>query len=651
MEFKCDSCDAVYLSKKAMIRHQKEKHGEKTFVCSICQKTFTSKRYLSTHMTTHSDKLFECSYCGKPFSRKFNKDRHEETHKNQPSFDCADCDASFHCLSDLSKHHRDVHREKQPSKKRKSPTKEASSNKRTSKKTKTDDVDPAVFHPSIVSGVGFTPEMKELYQNNWPRIRTVSKTNRHIEDTYNFRITSGHANADMQECIRDVFAKQEVAFKIGQSFGCVLINTKTGELRYFYSCRNNHCVLKSPVLIANRQDLTTYLETIHDLGLQGMAMKRRENSDWVLEHITNVTSYVDKIASHPIGAPVELPEYLMNNKGLNPLVKNRQTGKQYVDYKCLFRCYALHLGYPIKGLEKMTNQLLNAYLQHYEVLPRYFRGITLEKMVQFEDLFKVNIMVYQLKQEDGKYTAKLIRRSMEKYEDTMNINLYDKHASYIRDMAVYAHSWKCENCKSFFDRSNNLHHHIKTCTLEPKEKFPGGAFSVPATVFEDLDDIGISVPLEDRTCRHFAAFDFESYLLKMLEERSPKLKWIGEHCPISVSVCSSVSKYRKSRCMVSSGTSNELIDRFLDYLLDISQESYTVLRQKFDYVFKELEKRKTKELVKQPDESDDDFEKRHKKNYLTKLHRRLDDYLLELPVLGFNSGKFSMTSIHHIQVL
>ena len=95
--------------------------------------------------------------------------------------------------------------------------------------------------------------------------------------------------------------------------------------------------------------------------------------------------------------------------------------------------------------------------------------------------------------------------------------------------------------------------------------------------------------------------------------------------------------------MVSEGEPSELIDRFLDYLLDISQESYQVLREKFSHVFKELAARKKKELVKEAGESDEDFVKRVKKNYLTKLDKRFDDYLLELPVLGFNSCKCCLT--------
>jgi hypothetical protein len=54
--------------------------------------------------------------------------------------------------------------------------------------------------------------------------------------------------------------------------------------------------------------------------------------------------------------------------------------------------------------------------------------------------------IHQLKQrqlEAGDIAARLVRRSPYKYDDTMNLNLYEQHFSYIKDLRSYSHSYLC----------------------------------------------------------------------------------------------------------------------------------------------------------------------------------------------------------------
>ena len=53
-------------------------HAKNPFTCEICEKTFSSKDYVTKHkMFVHENiRNFECEHCQKKFSHKPNLDRH-----------------------------------------------------------------------------------------------------------------------------------------------------------------------------------------------------------------------------------------------------------------------------------------------------------------------------------------------------------------------------------------------------------------------------------------------------------------------------------------------------------------------------------------------------------------------------------------------
>jgi hypothetical protein len=55
--------------------------------------------------------------------------------------------------------------------------------------------------------------------------------------------------------------------------------------------------------------------------------------------------------------------------------------------------------------------------------------------------------VYDLQEtEAGDIAARLVRHSPYSFEDTMNLNLYEDHVSYVSDMEKYSHSYLCPKC-------------------------------------------------------------------------------------------------------------------------------------------------------------------------------------------------------------
>ena len=123
-----------------------------------------------------------------------------------------------------------------------------------------------------------------------------------------------------------------------------------------------------------------------------------------------------------------------------------------------------------------------------------------------------------------------------------------------------------------------------------REVFPGGIYKNPATIFEKLEEIGIVVPHCDRHFSSFACYDFEAYFFKKQISNSSMLTLDACHIPLSVAVASNVPGYESGVCFVTEGSEKELVQKLVDYLESLSEVSYKLLLEKFDYVFEQLER-------------------------------------------------------------
>ena len=175
---------------------------------------------------------------------------------------------------------------------------------------------------------------------------------------------------------------------------------------------------------------------------------------------------------------------------------------EYNDNLCLFRCLALHLKREVDAL----------YVKYTDTPVHKFTGVTLDELDKMETTFKTNVFVYKLVEiANGKTTAELVRRSMGHYPDTMNVNLHATHYSYIRDMQMYSHSYRCQRCGSLWKQSWELRRHELGCEGKIRRVYPGGVFHTTPSIFERLDDEGICVTDDLRFYPYRATFDFESF--------------------------------------------------------------------------------------------------------------------------------------------
>ena len=164
-------------------------------------------------------------------------------------------------------------------------------------------------------------DLQDAVRDNWGSIRTYVAQGP-VQTRYNHRLTTMDTR-ELQEPLRQLFEEQTTAFKVNLSFGFILKQKVTGRLRYYHSS-NNCCgrLLEEPSLITNRGDFDRFLARIQESDILQWAIAQRPNSDWVCEHVTNATFFLNRIVQHPIGCVgVTLPDYVKNNKAIVGLEK------------------------------------------------------------------------------------------------------------------------------------------------------------------------------------------------------------------------------------------------------------------------------------------------------------------------------------------
>ncbi|KAI8495466.1 hypothetical protein Bbelb_269210 [Branchiostoma belcheri] len=715
MAFQCGQCGKEFKHRQSFNRHKKAAHAASpTHRCETCDQNFTRLHDLKRHQQqkhTSAAPQHECDFCGKKFPRADKLREHKRTHDKQPTrltFHCRLCNTPFNMVGELQRHREETHPEDVPStsrghKRKPSANADKSSPKRSRKvqPLSPNDLFPVqedpLDKPEDLALEDEDPALEQLYKKKWSNIRTHFER-KSVHDMYNFRINSVNVD-DLTDKVWAIFRDQKTSFKINLSYGFVLRNNE-GELRYYYPCENNHTFLEKPVIVDTEEDLQRFLDQIANKDILEYCRQQRPDSKWIVHTIPHVEFYISKLGNHPIGAPKTLPAYIVHNKAIVAL----QSGMHgpFDDNLCFFRCLASHYGKDPKSLETATKDLFRQYLEAADLTEKDFYGVSLEDLADIEKLFQVDIYVYSLRisdqedEGDDATFAQLVRRPLTRYKNTMYLNLYEDHFSYIKDFKKYAKSYGCPSCGRKFKRAYHLKTHQTNCIGAIQHDYPGGAYNGRQTVFEQLDDVGIHVDPEDRYYPYRATYDIECYFKPLSDQNTDKMTWVAVHELMSVSVCSNVPGFMTPKCFVSEGDPAAVADKMLEYLQEMSEAAYEDLTEHFADVFEQINSLYPDDddgfTTSQPDkqdvviskggdeegdcelseeeedgssvtsrendydstttEEDEDGKGEEKQQegtaWIGKLLGRLHHHLRQLPVIGFNSGKYDVNAMKKV---
>ena len=601
--------------------------------CRHCGDVFPSYPDLRQHLDSHLQPPNVCPTCKRSFTRTADLRRHSSRCRPKP-FACDVCHSGFGRKRDLDHHKRTV-RCGGPPQPEPAPKRQKVTHLRE---------DPLTPPPVEPANDNLSRDLRDFVHENWASVRT-HVVHGPVQTRYNHRLTSLDTR-ELHDPLGQLFDQQTVSFKINCSFGFILKDKTTERLRYYHSS-NNCCgrLLEEPSLITNRTDFDSFLERIREPDILQWAIAQRPNSDWVCEHVTNATFFLNKIVQHPIGCvDITLPDYVKRNKAIVGLEKDDHNAI-YRDNLCLFRCLALHKGCDVRRLEATVATLYAKY-SHEDV--HDFAGVTLEDLSKIEATFDVNVVVYKLVATGNEKTmAEIVRRSLCSYAQTMYLNVYETHYSYIKDIHKYCHSYRCRKCgDSLWKWQRDLHRHESVCVGGIRRIYPGGVYQPSPSIFQRLDDEGFAVIEDLKYHPYRATFDFECYFSdERLPSDSDKLQWSARHVPLSVSVASNVTGHEDAQCYVTNGDSDKLVEDMMAHLITLSDAAYESLLPSYKDVLACLKERASVwDEVAATAHDDDENGKKTVNPYKT-LEKQLQAWLHQLPVIGFNSSKYDLNTI------
>ena len=401
--------------------------------------------------------------------------------------------------------------------------------------------------------------------------------------TYNFPTNDLDGGiSDISDQLRAISADQNNAFKINLSLGMILRNSETGRFKYFIPYENE-TVLSNPYTISRDANIRPLTLKLKKLDIRTYVDRHSPDSSWKPFMVTNIVYRV-----YPTGFPLgngELPDYIKQSHVIISLEKNSHNIK-YNDNLCAFRALAHH--YNQRQIEISVRIYYDKWMDFIgrEVNRTDFRGLELSQLPDFEKCFELNINVYEL-QESGTVIPRY--RSLCHFGDTMYLNLFEHHLSFIKDFKTYAKKFQCPTCERHFNQISGWKRHLRSCSNVTKFMYPGGFLQRQKTVFDELAEYGINVPDQERFFPYFMTFDCESMLEQIRIQASEQLVWTQKHKPTSVSLCSNVPQFTEPECIIDKDL-DILLKNMASYMTQISKKTGQLTKAKWKTVITQLKK-------------------------------------------------------------
>ncbi|XP_015284326.1 PREDICTED: zinc finger protein 710 [Gekko japonicus] len=101
----CPHCGKLFKQPSHLQTHLLTHQGTRPHKCQVCQKAFTQTSHLKRHMLLHSDvKPYSCRFCGRGFAYPSELKAHEGKHESGRCHVCVECGLDFSTLPQLKRH-------------------------------------------------------------------------------------------------------------------------------------------------------------------------------------------------------------------------------------------------------------------------------------------------------------------------------------------------------------------------------------------------------------------------------------------------------------------------------------------------------------------------------------------------------------------
>ena len=105
----CHICDYA-TNKKDLLTQHLPVHGiGDRFKCNQCDKDYSSKTHLQTHIKEHNSCAQKCKQCGKMYKTVTNLKRHISSIHSEKRLECDECEQMFSTIGFLNIHKKSVH--------------------------------------------------------------------------------------------------------------------------------------------------------------------------------------------------------------------------------------------------------------------------------------------------------------------------------------------------------------------------------------------------------------------------------------------------------------------------------------------------------------------------------------------------------------
>lgn len=519
-------------------------------------------------------------------------------------------------------------------------------------------------------------KLYQLYKDSSVYILQPNDTTQEAVLVFNYPIRGSVSQSQLAKQMRDIYKHANKAYKLELSAGVILRNPTTGALRYFKPEANAY-VLDHPLPVIDKPTMEAGIRYINSLDIDDIIRSFRPNTKWVVQFITNLEWHAWK-TNYPLGARLnttELPYHIAVSPSI--VTEFDYTGFEYC---CLFVCLSQFLS-PDKRASRhrmSVRALLHRWFMYCqqrqirgykECTPDKFTGVDWKDIPHFEDCFETNVTILELKADK---TAENRLTSGSKYNRTMYVNVWENHLSLISAIDQYCNKYTCNHCMRMFKAHWLLVRHQKSCAKKSNLVFPKGAYKYHKSVFEQLAEVGIHVPENDRYFSHLVCFDLEAILQPcQVVSDSGKTTYHSIHKPISCSICTNVENFTEPVCFIEQDPDALVAKMFVYFdkirsaIREKTNNKWGVhlqhLKDKLDARQKKLYDRyvANNPLHPPPDrahlpeavaEAANDFVKRMRKVYMAdplinqyvRLYRMFYLYVNRVNILSFNGQKYDI---------